>query len=524
MARQRCSVGCSPRRVVSRPCGTSGQPQAGPAGPAGPAGAKGETGAQGQQGAQGAAGKAAEAPIFLFYLSNLPETHPEGAARIANLEEFNKTNELNIRVDLESGGRASTNLDKYKTMAAGGTPPDVAFLSYFDSVNIFASGATADLDQLLKANKDWGPQRADIFPRMLESSMWGGKLAGMPVYTNNAGIIYNKGRLQQAGVPFPQWDGSGQGQYDWNGFKEDLARMQQQDGVEFAFAFRWTRWFWFLGTLGARVITDDGRKITIDRPESVETIDFLQSILKAGYSPPDGAGELYREAKNNIAFEHQGPFRIPTLRQANDAPDFGVLHTPVHPGKREVFAQNGGHNMAVFKGPGTEPEKQEAAAAGVHVDELAGAAGTGVHPRHLDPGEPGRAGVSDAAGLHEDRRADEGVRGDGAVWLAVSRHPLGQPDQSRWARHLADHEGRNRREGVVDRYTGYAASAGGQRLGYARRVAQQRGVGFDQHSGPILFNSPHPSPPPLRRGRAVVLSASRLSGMTEGHRCPLAAT
>ena len=85
-----------------------GQPQAGPAGPAGPQGAKGTTGAQGAQGAQGTAGKAAEAPVFLFYLSNLPETHPEGAARVANLEEFNKTNELNIRVDLEAGGRAST--------------------------------------------------------------------------------------------------------------------------------------------------------------------------------------------------------------------------------------------------------------------------------------------------------------------------------------------------------------------------------------------------------------------------------
>ena len=338
-----------------------GQPQAGPAGPAGPQGAKGAAGAQGAQGAQGAAGKAAEAPIFLFYLSNLPETHPEGAARVANLEEFNETNELNIRVDLESGGRGSTRLDKYKTMSAGGTPPDVAFLSYFDSVNIFASGATADLDQLLKTHKDWAAQRADIFPRMLESSMWGGKLAGMPVYTNNAGLIYNKGRLQQAGVSFPQWDGSGQGQYDWNGFKEDLARMQQQPGIDFAFSFRWTRWFWFLGTLGARVITDDGRKITIDRPESVETIDYLQSILKGGFSPPDGAGELYREAKNNIAFEHQGPFRIPTMRK-NNAPDFGVLHTPVHPGKREVFAQNGGHNMAVFKGAGTTPKKQEASA------------------------------------------------------------------------------------------------------------------------------------------------------------------
>ena len=43
--------------------------------------------------------------------------------------------------------------------------------------------------------------------------MWGGKLGAMPIYTNNAGLIYNKGRLQQAGLRFPPWDGSGQGQY-----------------------------------------------------------------------------------------------------------------------------------------------------------------------------------------------------------------------------------------------------------------------------------------------------------------------
>ena len=33
--------------------------------------------------------------------------------------------------------------------------------------------------------------------------------------------------------------------------------------------------------------------------------------------PADGSNELYRLAKNDIAFESQGPFRIPTLRQVN---------------------------------------------------------------------------------------------------------------------------------------------------------------------------------------------------------------
>ncbi len=332
-----------------------GQPQAGPAGPAGPAGAKGETGAQGARGAQGAAGAAGKIPTTVSFWSGIGANHPSGAARLDTLKLFNETmsEELNIIVDLSNSeaaaqGEGRVSEDKVKTMVAGGTPPDFYVLAYWSSAEFYVPGLTIDFDTELKTEKRYIVQKEDLFPHIRETATTAGKLQGMPSSTNNASIIYNKGRLQQAGVPFPPWDGSGQGQYTWDDFKVDLNKMQQQAGIMWAFSFRWTRWLWFLGTTGARPITDDGRKVTLDTPESVETLEYLKSIVDAGLSPPDGAGELYREAKNDIAYEHQGPFRIPTLRQAN-APDFGVLHTPVHPVKREVFAQNGGWNSVVFK-------------------------------------------------------------------------------------------------------------------------------------------------------------------------------
>ena len=37
---------------------------------------------------------------------------------------------------------------------------------------------TVDVDTELKGDKDWGKQRGDLFPSMLESSMWGARWPG----------------------------------------------------------------------------------------------------------------------------------------------------------------------------------------------------------------------------------------------------------------------------------------------------------------------------------------------------------
>lgn len=287
-------------------------------------------------------------PVTVSYISNLAETHPEGAARLALLQEFTTTNALGISVRHEAG---DVNLEKLKTVSAAGTPPDLAYFNYFSTVDLHVSGATIDVQPELAKEKDWAKQRADIFPAMLDSCLWLGKLVGIPGYTNNSGIIYNKGLLQQLGVPLPK---SG---WTWNDFR-DAAQKAQRPQVQWAFSFPWIRWLRFLGTTDTHHISKDLRKMTIDTPESVETLEFLVGLVKAGAMPPDGANELYRRG-NDIMFESQGPFRIPTLRQVN-APDFGVVHTPLHPRKPTMFNEVGGHNMGVFRE--TTPERRHAAA------------------------------------------------------------------------------------------------------------------------------------------------------------------
>ena len=102
--------------------------------------------------------------------------------------------------------------------------------------------------------------RADIFPSMLESSMWAGKVAGIPVDTNNQAVIYNTGLLQQAGVAPPK-----QG-WTWNDFREVALKFVRPDVVPLSMAWAGT-WRHWLGTMGGSIITKDFKKITADTPE-----------------------------------------------------------------------------------------------------------------------------------------------------------------------------------------------------------------------------------------------------------------
>lgn len=80
-----------------------------------------------------------KAPVTVRYMSNLPEILPEGAARLAGFDEFNKTNDQKITINVEEG-KAVTDLAKFKSLASAGSTPDLYFSSYFDGGELFAIG------------------------------------------------------------------------------------------------------------------------------------------------------------------------------------------------------------------------------------------------------------------------------------------------------------------------------------------------------------------------------------------------
>lgn len=298
----------------------------------------------------------AKKAVTIKYLNNLSPTHPESEARMAMIDEFNQTNTQKITVDLTEARAGNTNIEKLKTLSAGGSAPDLYWATYLDGPGLYTSGVIIEVEQELKKEKEWAKQRADMFPTMLETAIWAGKLLSIPGYTNNQGMIYNTGLLQQAGVAPPK-----QG-WTWDDFKS-TAQKFVRDGVlplSMGWGHTWHHW---LGTTGSRPVTKDARKITTDTPEMIQVMELWLDFLKRGIiqTAPDGKSglfEQYRQARNDTVFEVQGPYRIATLRQAN-VPEFRTLHIPVHPVKKEVFAANGGHSLVV---PKTTPEKQAAAA------------------------------------------------------------------------------------------------------------------------------------------------------------------
>ena len=295
-------------------------------------------------GAAGGAPKPAAGPVTISYLSNLAETHPEGAVRLKLLTEFNATNTQEITVNVEDGKAASTEA-KVKALAAAGTPPDLFYTAYYFVAEFLAAGLTVDLDVELKRDREWATQRADVFRAMLESSMWAGKLAGIPGSANNFAMIYNTGLLRQAVVAPPRHG------WTWNDFKQTAARFVRPEVV--AYSNAWWSYTNYVRTAGGLIVSKDARKMQVDTPEMLEVMEHFLDLLNSRimHTTADGkAGltETYRNAKNDTVFESQGSYRIPTLRQVN-APDFGVIHMPVHPQKKVIAASNGGHNMIVFK-------------------------------------------------------------------------------------------------------------------------------------------------------------------------------
>lgn len=240
------------------------------------------------------------------------------------------------------------------TRGAAGTPPDLYTAAFNAVAGLFVAGIIVDVDAELRGDRDWARQRADVFPNMIDSQVWAGKLASVPTSTNNQGIIYNVGLLQRDGVAPPRQN------WTWTDFRTNAERFIRPDVIPFSMA--WDDWDHFLGTTGSRPVSKDGRKVTIDTPEMLATMEFMVGLYSRGIAQMTADGqsvsETYRQARNDTVFELQGAYRFPVYRQ-NNAPPWAAIHIPVRPQNGQLFGFAGGHSQVIAN---VALEKRRAAA------------------------------------------------------------------------------------------------------------------------------------------------------------------
>jgi ABC-type glycerol-3-phosphate transport system substrate-binding protein len=294
------------------------------------------------------AGRAGEAPrpgatqpVKITWWSNLGDQHPESQTRVKIIEDFNATHKP-IEVVVEKFGASLTNI---KATIAADTPPDTYFIAWREGADVFITGAVADLDTELKGDREWADLRRDIFPLMLDTSMWKGKLTSMPIYTNNSILMWNLDHLRRAGLREPQTG------WSWDDFV-DLARRAGRPpdvwGFElWADSSSFQSWY---GTAGGRLLDQTKTRVTVNSPEAKETLQFMLDLSQRhGVSPnpriSTGRSQVFIAGQS--VFEDTGPYRLADIRKGNIS--FNAGSRPVHPRKRTRFAGNGGHNLVVTK-------------------------------------------------------------------------------------------------------------------------------------------------------------------------------
>jgi len=184
-------------------------------------------------------------------------------------------------------GYGSKYNDKVMTMLAGGILPDC-----FKSLDFFGSladmGVYVPLDDYIAAEPEI-TQFDDFFQAHVDACLYKGEMMALPNDGAPVGYWYNVDMFEAEGLELPDWDTT------WS---EMLASAQEmtkvENGLTTSYGFgrpAWRIWVWSNGGLE---MSEDGSKCTLDEPEAIEAMQWIQdSIVEHGVCPgPEALAEI----------------------------------------------------------------------------------------------------------------------------------------------------------------------------------------------------------------------------------------
>ena len=149
---------------------------------------------------------------------------------------------------------------KLETLAAAGTPPDVAWHGPEWFPGVVSKGIYKPIDAYLA--KQSKTEVADFFPRVMDQYRWEGKQYGVPASITVMVLFYNKDLFDKEGVAYPDASWTFEGK-----FLEAARRLTKRDGdkiVTLGVGNPHRDWVWpWAG--GADYLDKDGKKVVIQQ-------------------------------------------------------------------------------------------------------------------------------------------------------------------------------------------------------------------------------------------------------------------
>jgi multiple sugar transport system substrate-binding protein len=224
----------------------------------------------GQEGAGGGASKAPATVTWLAWAAAGSETEQYQL----NAGQFSAQNP-HLTVDWVNGNTLDANLEKFMTMAAAGTPPNVVQVHYSFGVDLASRGTLAALDSMMARDR---VRKEDFVPGLADEFAWKRTQYGLPKDNALRVMFFNLDLFERAGVapPRPTWS--------WTDFVDAAAKLTNRapasgsptfGAADFPFVVNDSPSYSITRAFNGDWFSQDWRGTTVDAGPTVEAIQFV---------------------------------------------------------------------------------------------------------------------------------------------------------------------------------------------------------------------------------------------------------
>ena len=208
-------------------------------------------------------------------MSNWSDAPAVSDLYIQIVEDYEKAN--GVSVDRQANVSFPDYNTKFRTLLAGGQPPDVMRLNDDFLREVADKELSVDLSQYFEG--DNGINRADYFEDVLDFGKVSGAYRALPIGLSPRVIYYNKTAFQAAGIPLPPSTWTMEG-WTWDDFlaaAKALTKGTDQYGVELTLDSGIEE-SWPRNNGGPGIYSEDGRKFTLAKDEGVEAMQWIADL------------------------------------------------------------------------------------------------------------------------------------------------------------------------------------------------------------------------------------------------------
>jgi len=252
---------------------------------------------------------------------------------------LDKVNAEATDFEIVSEPQPSDYYTKLQTTIAGGTGPDLFWLSQEYVAGYATLGAALDISERVSADSTPAAKLDDYFPAILSTAQYDGKTFGLPWISQPVMFYYNPALFEAAGVAEPDET------WTWDTFREAAGQLTDSAAGVYGTSFNsWPPIHMFVWQAGGDTITEDLTSCPIDSEEAIAAATFYADIIyNEKYAVPEatileqGFGEMVKAGK--VAMFYGG---------AADDLDYAAKKDPANAVLKMALVPSGPKNRATF--------------------------------------------------------------------------------------------------------------------------------------------------------------------------------